>query len=97
MREYEFTIIIQPQLEEGERDKLIEQISDVLVPGAEEDEKPKVNLWGMRRLAYPIKKHIEGYYVLYEASVDPTRIAEIERSVQYMEDVLRYLSVRKEN
>lgn len=95
MREYEFTIIIQPQLEEGERDKLIESISDLLVPGAKEDDKPTVNIWGMRRLAYPIEKHIEGYYVLYEANADSTRIPEIERSLQYMEDVLRYMSVRK--
>ena len=97
MREYEFTIIIQPQLEEGERDKLIESISDLLVPGAEENKKPTVNIWGMRRMAYPINKHIEGYYVLYETLADPTRITEIERSLQYMEDVLRYMSVRKES
>jgi small subunit ribosomal protein S6 len=96
VRDYEFTIIIQPQLEEGERDKLIERISQLLVPGAEEDAKPTINVWGMRRLAYPIEKNIEGYYVLYEAKVDPARITAIESSIQYMEDVLRYLSVRKE-
>ncbi|MDX1413604.1 MAG: 30S ribosomal protein S6 [Candidatus Promineifilaceae bacterium] len=97
MREYEFTIIVQPQLEEGERDKLVENIGELLVPGADEESKPTANIWGMRRLAYPINKHTEGYYVLYEAEIDPSRIGEIERSVQYMEDVLRYLTVRKEN
>ena len=96
MREYEFTIIIQPQLEEGERDKLIERISDLLVPGAEDDAKPTINIWGMRRMAYPIENNIEGFYVLYEALVDSTRISEIERSMLYMEDVLRFMSIRKE-
>ncbi len=96
MREYEITIIIQPQLEEGERDKLIDRVSDLLVPGAEEDQKPVINDWGLRRMAYPIEKNKEGYYVMYEANVDPTRIAEIERSLQFTEDLLRYLSVRKE-
>lgn len=96
MREYEFTIIIQPQLEESEREKLIERISDLLVPNAKDDEKPTINIWGLRRLAYPIEKNVEGYYVLIEANVDPARISEIERSMQYMEDLLRYMSVRKE-
>ena len=102
MREYEVTIIIQPQLEESERNQLIEQVSELLVPGAEDAPdtgvaKPTANEWGLRRLAYPIRKFTEGYYVLYEGSLDPTRITEIERSMQYMEDVLRYLVVRKES
>ncbi len=96
MREYEVTIIIQSQLEEGERDKLIERISELLVPGAKEEEKPTADEWGMRRLAYPIQKHTEGYYVLYEGALDAARIPEAERSMQYMEDVLRYMVVRKE-
>jgi small subunit ribosomal protein S6 len=97
VREYEVTIIIQPQLEEDERDKLIERISELLAPGASDEEKPVADVWGMRRLAYPIQKNTEGYYVLYEAVLDPARIPEIERSMQYMEDVLRYLVVRKES
>jgi len=51
----------------------------------------------LRRLAYPIEKNVEGYYVLYEASVDPAQIAQIERNLQYMEDILRYMSFRKES
>ena len=97
MREYEVTIIIQSQLEAEERNQLVERVSELLVPGAEEDDKPTVNEWGMRRLAYPIMKQVEGYYVLYECSPDPDRIPEIERSMQYMEDVLRYMVIRKES
>ena len=96
MREYEVTIIIQPQLEEEARAQLIERISGILAPEAAEEDKPVVDEWGMRRLAYPIEKNNEGYYILYEAELDPTRISEIERSLQYIEDVLRYLVVRKE-
>jgi small subunit ribosomal protein S6 len=96
MREYEVTIIIQPQLEESERNSLIEEIGDYLVPGAEDEAKPKANIWGQRRLAYPIRNFTEGYYVLYEGSLDPAYISEIERRLQYTEDVLRYLVVKKE-
>ena len=97
MREYEVTIIIQPQLEESERNQLIERVSELLVPGATEETKPTADHWGLRRLAYPINKFTEGYYVLYEGSLDPSRITDIERSMQYIEDVLRYLVVRKES
>ena len=97
MRDYEVTIIIQPQLEESDRNKLIERVSDLLVPGADEETRPSINEWGLRRLAYPIQKYTEGYYVLYEGAVDSTRISEIERAMQYMEDVIRYLVIRKES
>ena len=97
MRDYEVTIIIQPQLEESERNQLIERISDLLVPGADEESKPTANEWGLRRLAYPINNLADGYYVLYEGALDPTRITEIERSMQYTEDIIRYLVVRKES
>jgi small subunit ribosomal protein S6 len=48
-------------------------------------------------MAYPIRKFTEGYYLFYETSLDSTRITEIERSLQYMEDVLRYLVIKKES
>ncbi|CUS02551.2 30S ribosomal protein S6 [Candidatus Promineifilum breve] len=95
MREYEVTVIIQPQLEEAERTQLIERLSNLLIPGPKEDGALVANHWGVRQLAYPIKKFTEGYYVLYEAKLDATRIKDIERSMQYNEDVLRYLVIRK--
>ena len=95
MREYEVTVIIQPQLEEAERTQLIERLSNLLIPGSKEDGALVANHWGVRQLAYPIKKFTEGYYVLYEAKLDATRIKDIERSMQYNEDVLRYLVIRK--
>ncbi len=97
MREYEVTVVIQPQLEEAERNQLIERLSDLLIPGSKENGALTANHWGVRQLAYPIRKFQEGYYVLFEAQLDPTRIRDIERSMQYNEDVLRYLVVRKED
>ena len=96
MRKYEVTIIVQPQLEEEARKELIARVSDWLAPGAEEADKPVENHWGSRKLAYPIRKFTDGYYVMYEAEMDPTRITDIERNMQYSEDLLRYMVVRKE-
>ncbi|MFQ5398397.1 MAG: 30S ribosomal protein S6 [Anaerolineae bacterium] len=96
MREYEVTIILQPQLDEEAREALIQRVGELLAPEAEEDAKPVVNHWGTRQLAYPIHKFTEGYYVLYETKIAPERVREIERNMQYTEDILRYLVVRKE-
>jgi len=97
VREYEVTIIVPPQLDDEVRTQLFERVSDWLVPGASEEDKPMQNHWGQRPLAYPIKGFEEGYYVMYEAKVDPARIKDVERNLQFAEDIIRYLVVRKES
>lgn len=96
MREYELTIILQPKLEDAARDELIERVVGWLTNNDEAAEKPVINHWGKRYLAYPIKKFVEGYYVFFEAKVDPANITSIERDMQYAEDIIRYMFVRKE-
>jgi len=95
VRDYEVTVVIQPELEETERAQMIERLGNLLVPGSKDDGALTANHWGVRQLAYPIRKFTEGYYVLYEAQIDPARIKDIERSMQFNEDILRYLVVRK--
>ena len=97
VREYEVTVVIHPQLNDEARNQLIEDISGRLTFGDDEASKPVINHWGRRQLAYPIRKNKEGYYVLYEAKLDPTQVRELERNFQYNEDILRYLVVRKDN
>lgn len=96
MREYEVTIIVQPQLEEEARKELIARVSGWLAPDADDESKPVEKHWGSRHLAYPIRKFTDGYYVMFEARIDPARIKDIERNMQYNEDLLRYLVVRKD-
>ena len=96
MREYELTIILQPNLEESAREEVIERVTNWITNNDEEAEKPEINHWGKRYMAYPIKKNKEGYYVFFEAKVDPVNISDIERNMQYTEDILRYMFVRKE-
>lgn len=96
MREYEVTVILQPKLEEAPRNELLERVVGWMTAGQEEAEKPVVNHWGKRFMAYDIKGYQEGYYVLFEAKLDPDQVTELERNFQFTEDVLRYLVVRKE-
>ncbi|MEM7334295.1 MAG: 30S ribosomal protein S6 [Chloroflexota bacterium] len=98
MREYEVTIIIQPKLEEEPRNEIIERVTGWLVGGeVTDDNRPTTHHWGSRKMAYAIRNHKDGYYIHFEVNLDPQRIPDIERNMQYTEDLLRYLVVRKES
>lgn len=96
LRDYEVVVLFQPDWDEENRNQFIESFSGILTHGEGEEAKPVVNHWGRRDLAYAIKKYTEGYYILIEASLDGTKIREIERDLNYNENILRYLFVRKE-
>ncbi|HJT23087.1 MAG TPA: 30S ribosomal protein S6 [bacterium] len=50
--------------------------------------------WGKRRLAYMVKKHREGHYVFYHASVSPDTVAEITRNLRLLEKVIKFSIVK---
>ena len=54
-----------------------------------------VDVWGNRKLAYPINYETEGYYVLVNYSSEPEFPAELDRIVNITEGVLRSLTVKK--
>jgi small subunit ribosomal protein S6 len=54
----------------------------------------KIDDWGRRRLAYPIKKKTDGYYVLFEIEGSGQEIAELERRMRVNDVIMRYITVR---
>ena len=56
----------------------------------------KVEEWGINTLAYEIKKKNKGYYLLLYLNGDVALVAEMERALRLMEEVLRYLTVKAE-
>lgn len=54
----------------------------------------KVDIWGRRRLAYPIKKHNEGHYVLVNMELPPTAVRELDNDLKISEAIIRHLIVR---
>ena len=96
MRDYEVTVLLQSDLDDEARAALIARIEAWLTLGEEEADKPVAHHWGKRQMAYPINKHTESYYVFYEARLDPAKVGEIERSMLYVEEILRHLFIRKD-
>jgi len=56
----------------------------------------KTENWGLRNLTYKIKKNRKGHYVMFNIDGPHKAVAELERSLRYNEDVLRYMTVRLE-
>ena len=54
----------------------------------------KRELWGLRNLAYRVKKNRKGHYVLFNIDAPAEAVAEYERNMRFNEDVLRYMTVR---
>jgi small subunit ribosomal protein S6 len=56
----------------------------------------KREYWGLRNIAYRIKKNRKGHYVLFNLDAPPAAVNELERNMRINEDVIRYLTVRVE-
>ena len=92
MRRYETIFIARPNVGEDE----IEAITAKATSTIESDGGTilRVNNWGLRKLAYLIKKENQGYYVYIDYAGVPESIAEIERVFRIDDRVLKYLTVK---
>ena len=92
MRRYELMLVLRPDAPDERAAAVIDRTTRYVV--AEGGQIVKVAPWGRRRLAYPIDRYREGSYhiVVFEAPAEA--IAELERSLQITEEVLRYLVTR---
>jgi len=91
MRKYEITFIAHPDLDADAFKQLTEQVQGWVKDNGGTVEKTDV--WGKKKLAYPIKKLTEGQYVLLHASMEPSGTGQLERQFGLQESVLRFLIV----
>lgn len=92
MRSYEIVFIAHPDLDEKALEETTEKVKGWIAAAG--GEITKVDPWGKRRMAYAIRKRREGYYVLIEAKMPPTAVAELERNMRLHEPIMRYLVTR---
>ena len=89
MRKYELVCIIQPDLDETAFKGAVERVQGwVTESGGSVD---KVDVWGRRRLAFPIHKQRDGQYVLMNVTLDPKSTSDLERNIRYFETILRHM------
>ena len=88
MTNYEVMFIIDPALEDDKKEATVETVKGII---AAEGEVGNVDVWGMRKLAYPIQKKTEGYYVVIEFAAQPTLPKELDRRLRISDNVMRHL------
>ena len=92
MRRYETIYILRPNLGEEEISKVVDYVDQIIT-----DEGGTVidlNKWGMKKLAYLIKKESLGYYVYCNYATTPAAVSEMERKFRIDDSVLKYMTIK---
>ena len=85
--------IVPPEADESVVGGVIDRIAKIVSQAG--GEVGKVDRWGLRRLAYEIARQGEGYYVVVVFTAEPSVIAELERSLHFADEVLRFKVVQR--
>ena len=94
MNKYETMYILNPSLEDERREALIQRFADIVK--ADGGEVESIDEWGKRKLAYPINKETDAYYVLFNFKAEAELPAELDRIAKITDGVLRSMIVKKE-
>ena len=93
MLKYEAMLVLDVALEDAVKEETIENVKNII---ATDGEVSKVNVWGVRKLAYPIEKKSEGYYAVVEFEGSPQLPKELDRRLKISENIIRHMIVSKE-
>ena len=94
MNKYELALVVNAKVEDDVRTATVEKAKEYITRYG--GTVTEVEDWGRKRLAYEIQHMREAYYYFIQFEADTTCPAEVERHVRIMENVVRYLCVRKD-
>ncbi len=93
-RDYELVYVLQPGLDDAALQSFEKRMVDVISGQGGQDIVTEP--WGRRNLAYTINRFYEGYYILHRFAMPPSGADEIDRTLRFSEDVIRYLLMRQD-
>jgi small subunit ribosomal protein S6 len=93
-RDYELGFIVSPEVSEEETRAILDRLGQIVAQHG--GQIVKVNHWGRRRLAYPIQRHRDGYYVFIDMILTPETAIDLERALKVSEIVLRYMLTKRD-
>ncbi len=94
MTNYEVMYILDIAAEEAAKEAFTETVQGIITAG--EGTVGKVDVWGARKLAYPIQKKSEGYYVVIEFQAGPDLPKELDRRLRIADICVRHIIVNKD-
>ena len=94
MTNYEIMFILSTQLTDEEKKANVTLVEETLAKSRAES--VSTESWGDRKLAYPIEKKENGYYVLTTFQMDGTKLTEVETKLNITESILKYMIVKND-
>ena len=91
MRLYESVFIARQDITSAQVEALADEFSEIITSGGGSIKKREY--WGLRSLAYRIKKNRKGHYVMFNMETEPAALREYERIMGLNEDILRFLNL----
>ncbi len=86
MRKYEILMLLRPNLEADVKSKTIEKAEKLIGGNIVKKEE-----WGLKKLAYPIKKEVEADYILYYVETEGDNVIEFRKAVNISKEIMRTL------
>src|ERR1700754_1885984 len=90
-REYETIYVLKPDAGKEASERISDRVRDVIAK--QRGALTRVENWGFRKLAYPVRKHSRGVYVYLKYLGDGTLVSELERNLRLQDHVLKFQSV----
>ena len=91
MRKYETLVIMRPALEEEQMSAVLDEVRAIV--SRQGGQITRVDVWGLRRLEYPIKHEDSGNYAVVNFTSEASAVKEMERVMGIRDDVLRTKTV----
>ena len=90
MRNYELLFILDPAMDEAARNQMIETVKGI---NNKKKKTKKTDLWGAKKLAYPINKKKDGFYVLIPFKASAELPKELDRRLKISDNCMRHIIV----
>ena len=89
---YECVYIARQELTAAQAEQLSKDFTKIVSSNSGEIKKQEY--WGLRNLAYKIRKNRKGHYTMFHIEAPASAIEELERNMRLNEDILRYLTIK---
>ena len=93
MNKYEALFIVNPSVEDAGIKELIKKFSDLINSNGKVESVEEI---GKKKLAYPVKKNPEGFYVLINFESDGSINSELERNFRITDEVIKFIVIKKD-
>lgn len=93
MNNYEVMFVIEAALDDEKKEAAIENVKGII---AADGEVGKVDVWGNRRLAYPILKKNDGYYMVIQFKGSSALPKELDRKLKISDSIIRHIIINKD-